>query len=207
MKTLKFKFVDGTSSTVEISDELAKVYEQIIKYEKKVHRKDTRRHTSIDAMKEYGREMVDHSADVEEALERENQIRLEEERDDRELKREEERQARQLQYLTERLTQRQAQAYFEHTYLKLKKVEIAKNMHITEGAVRKLILKAEENLEKLRQKEIEEEKAEIERIQEKIKDNAVLLSAQEKVRKHQSLTKEESDELNLHFLRVLFNEI
>lgn len=43
MKTLIFKFVDGTSTTVEISDELAEVYEQIIKYEKKVHRKDTRR--------------------------------------------------------------------------------------------------------------------------------------------------------------------
>ena len=140
-------------------------------------------------------------------LEREKQIRLEEERDDRELQREEKRQARQLKYLTECLTQRQAQVYFEYTYLKLKKVQIAKNMHITEGAVRKLILKAEENLKKLRQKEIEEEKAEIARIQEKIKDNAVLLSAQEKVRKKQKLTKEESDELNLHFLRVLFNEI
>lgn len=134
-------------------------------------------------------------------------IRLEEERDDRELQHEERRQARQLKYLTERLTQRQAQVYFEYTYLKLKKVQIAKNMHITEGAVRKLILKAEDNLKKLRQKEIEEDRAEIARIQETIKDNAVLLSAQEKVRKHQKLTKEEGDELNLHFLRVLFKEI
>ncbi|MBD5131210.1 MAG: hypothetical protein HDT28_01235 [Clostridiales bacterium] len=207
MRIITFKFVDGTSSTVEISDELAEVYEQIIKYEKKVHRKDTRRHTSIDAMKEHGYEVADPDADIEEVLEREKQIRLEEERDDRELQCEEKRQARQLKYLTERLTQRQAQVYFEYTYLKLKKVQIAKNMHITEGAVRKLILKAEENLKKLRQKEIEEEKAEIARIQEKIKDNAVLLSAQEKVRKHQKLTKEESDELNLHFLRVLFKEI
>lgn len=207
MKTITFKFVDGTNSTVEISDELADVYEQIIKYEKKVHRKDTRRHTSIDAMKEHGYEVADPDADIEEVLEREKQMRLEEERDDRELQREEKRQARQLKYLTERLTQRQAQVYFEYTYLKLKKVQIAKNMHITEGAVRKLILKAEENLKKHRQKEIEEEKAEIARIQEKIKDNAILLSAQEKVRKHQKLTKEESDELNLHFLRVLFKEI
>ncbi|MCH5165515.1 MAG: hypothetical protein J1G01_03840 [Clostridiales bacterium] len=207
MKTMTFKFVDGTSSTVEISDELADVYEKIIKYEKKVHRKDTRRHTSIDAMKEYGYEVVDPDADIDEIIEREELLQLEQERNDRELRKEEKKQARQLKYLTERLTHRQAQAYFEFTYLKLKKVEIAKNMHITEGAVRKLILKAEENLEKLRQKEIEEDEAELARIQEKIKDNVTLLSAQEKVRTHKKLTKEENDALNLHMLQVLFGEI
>ena len=96
MKTITFKFVDGTSSTVEISDELADVYEQIIKYEKKVHRKDTRRHTSIEAMKEHGYEVANLDADLEEVREREKQILHEEERDDRELQREENRQARQL---------------------------------------------------------------------------------------------------------------
>lgn len=207
MKTITFKFVNSTSTTVEISDELAKVYEKIIKYEKKVHRKDTRRHTSIDAMKEHGYEVVDTNAHIDEVLEREELLRLEQERDEREARREEEKQARQLKYLTERLTQRQAQAYFEFAYLKLKKVEIAENMHITEGAVRKLILKAEENLEKLRQKEIEEDEAELARMYEKIKDNAPLLSAQEKVRTHEKLTREENDALNLHLLQVLFGEI
>lgn len=77
MKTITFKFADGTSTTVEISDELAEVYEQIIKYEKKVHRKDTRQHTSIDAMKENRREVVELNADVEEAIEREELLCIE----------------------------------------------------------------------------------------------------------------------------------
>ena len=45
------------------------------------------------------------------------------------------------------LTPRQAEAYFLFQYLKIKKVEIAKSMGVTEGAVRKLILKAQKNLQ------------------------------------------------------------
>ncbi|MFR5062111.1 MAG: hypothetical protein ACLTEK_03760 [Christensenellales bacterium] len=52
--------------------------------------------------------------------------------------------------LEDTLTPRQAQAYFLFQYLKIKKIEIAKSMGITEGAVRKLILKAQANLEKQR---------------------------------------------------------
>lgn len=48
-------------------------------------------------------------------------------------------------------------------------------MHIAEGAVLKLILKAEENLEKLRQKEAEENEAKHARVHEKIKDITMLL--------------------------------
>ncbi|MFR6055141.1 MAG: sigma factor-like helix-turn-helix DNA-binding protein [Eubacteriales bacterium] len=58
--------------------------------------------------------------------------------------------------LEEVLTPRQAKAYFLFQYLKIKKVEIAKSMGITEGAVRKLILKARANLEKQR---VEDEQA------------------------------------------------
>ena len=36
------------------------------------------------------------------------------------------------------LTYRQADAYFRHKYLHLKKTEIAKGMNVTEGAVRNL---------------------------------------------------------------------
>lgn len=43
MKIINYKFVDGTSMEVEISDEFAEIYEQKIKYEKKEYRKDTRR--------------------------------------------------------------------------------------------------------------------------------------------------------------------
>ena len=64
--------------------------------------------------------------------------------------------ARRKKQLEDTLTPRQAQAYFLFQYLKIKKVEIAKSMGITEGAVRKLILKAQANLEKQR---IENEQA------------------------------------------------
>lgn len=53
------------------------------------------------------------------------------------------------------LTEKQALAYFYSKFVKMKKVHIAKLMGITEGAVRKLILKAETNLQKLSIKKIE----------------------------------------------------
>lgn len=94
MKIINFKFVDGTCTAIEISDEFAEVYEQIIKYEKKVYRKDTRRRTSIDAMKKYGREIVGLNADVEEAIESDELLCIEQERYEREERREENKQVR-----------------------------------------------------------------------------------------------------------------
>lgn len=47
------------------------------------------------------------------------------------------------------LTPRQAQAYFEHKYLKRKNVDIAARMSISEGTVRKLVKKAVVSLEKI----------------------------------------------------------
>jgi len=48
------------------------------------------------------------------------------------------------------LTYRQADAYFRHKYLNIQKTEIARYLNVTEGAVRKLIKKAEVNLQKYR---------------------------------------------------------
>lgn len=97
---------------------------------------------------------------------------------------------RKKNYLEHNLTPRQAQAYFDFTYLHLKKVRIAENMHITECAVRKLILKAEENLAKLREKRQEE----------------ILQSAHEKTSKKKRLNKRENEALNLLLLQTLFEE-
>lgn len=63
-------------------------------------------------------------------------------------------------------------------------------MHITEGAVRKLILKAEESLAKLREKRQEE----------------ILQSVQEKTSKKKRLNKKENEALNLLLLQTLFEE-
>lgn len=48
------------------------------------------------------------------------------------------------------LTYRQADAYFRHKYLHIKKTEIAKYLGVTEGAVRKLIKKTESYLREYR---------------------------------------------------------
>lgn len=47
------------------------------------------------------------------------------------------------------LTEKQALAYFYTKFVKMKTVDIAKLMGVTEGAIRKLFIKAEANLQKL----------------------------------------------------------
>ncbi len=39
MKVIQYKLADGKTIDIEVSDEVAEVYEQIVTYEKKVHRK------------------------------------------------------------------------------------------------------------------------------------------------------------------------
>lgn len=47
MQTIKYKFADGTTSTVEVSDELHAVHLEIVQQEKRNHWRETRRHTSL----------------------------------------------------------------------------------------------------------------------------------------------------------------
>jgi len=197
MKTIKYKLVDGHSVDIEVSDEIAEVYEQILTYEKKVHRKETRRHVSLDFLKESGRDLPDKQTDIESTIEREAKYAAEMRRDKAEERAKERRLNKHRAELNRKLTPRQAQAYFEFTYLGLKKVEIAKNMNVTEGAIRKLILKAEDNLDKLHAKEIEAKK---------LAQDSVLQSARKKAADKIPLTKEENEALNLCLLQALFGK-
>lgn len=43
MQTIKYKFADGTTSTVEVSDELHAVHLEIVQQEKRNHWRETRR--------------------------------------------------------------------------------------------------------------------------------------------------------------------
>lgn len=150
MRTITYVFVDKHKETIEVDDSVAEVYEELLKYEKKVNRKETRRHVSLEKMLEDGFDFSDPTADIEYIWEQ-----REKEAQERELLQlEQKRLDRQRKNLETKLTPRQAEAYFMFKYLKMKKVKIAEEMGITEGAVRKLVLKAEENLEKYRQKEI-----------------------------------------------------
>ena len=47
MQTIKYKFADGTTSTVEVSDELHAVHLEIVQQEKRNHWRETRRHTAL----------------------------------------------------------------------------------------------------------------------------------------------------------------
>lgn len=139
MQIIKYKFHDGHTEEIEVSEEVAAVFEELQKYEKKVERKEIRRHISLDMLKEKGFEFADHSGDIVDAIDK-REAEARERQAEKERKAKLAKRKRQLERL---LTPRQTEAYFKFEYLKIKKVEIAKSMGVTEDAVRKLIAKAE----------------------------------------------------------------
>ncbi len=139
-------------------------------------------------MLEDGFDFPDPTADIEYIWEQREKEEQERER----LRLEQNRLDRQRESLETKLTPRQAESYFMFKYLKMKKVKIAEEMGVTEGAVRKLVLKAEENLEKYRQKEMEAK-------QEKKRQKR---AEQKERKKAEKQTEEMSFELRL--LKALF---
>ena len=146
MTLIHYKFADGHMEEIEVTEAIAAAFEQLEKYEKKVERKETRRHISYERLIESGFVFSDESEDILDALERQ-------EREDAEWQEELSRR-RNLEHKKKEifslLTFRQADAYFRHRYLHIKKTEIARHMGVTEGAVRKLIKKAESALREYR---------------------------------------------------------
>ena len=152
MPLITYKFADRHTEEIEVSEEVAAAFEQFLIYEEKVKRKETRRHKSLEKLAEKGFDKPAPNTDVFEIWEKREQEEFELRQEQRRKQKLNERKKQ----LEDTLTPRQAEAYFLFQYLKIKKVEIAKSMGITEGAVRKLILKAQANLEKQR---IENEQA------------------------------------------------
>ena len=152
MPLITYKFADGHSEEIEVSCEVAKTYAQILKYEKRIKRRDTGRLKSLEELAEKGFEPPAPNTDVFKIWDKREQEKFEL----RQEQRRKEKLSERKKQLEDIRTPRQAKAYFLFQYLKIKKVEIAKSMGITEGAVRKLILKARANLEKQR---VEDEQA------------------------------------------------
>lgn len=146
MPLITYKFADGHSEEIEVSEEVAAAFEQLLIYEEKVKRKETRRHKSLEKLAEKGFDKPAPNTDVFEIWEKREQEEFELRQEQRRKEKLDERKKQ----LEDTLTPRQTQTYFLFQYLKIKKVEIAKSMGITEGAVRKLIKKAEVNLQKYR---------------------------------------------------------
>ncbi len=194
MKTITYTFADGHKQEIEVTDEIADVFYELEKYEKKVNRKETRRHTSLQMLEEEGFEFADPEADIDTVGKKQEQAELEEEIEQIE----EERLEHQRKRLDAKLTPRQAEAYFMFKYMNMKKVDIADEMGVTEGAVRKLILKAEDNLEKLRQKALEERK---EKKRQKRKE-----ARKRKRESERALKQTEIESAELRLLKALFGK-
>ena len=60
MKTIQYKFNDGTIKQVSVTDELYALHLELLQEEKRNHWKETRRHISLDYLMEQGADIADH---------------------------------------------------------------------------------------------------------------------------------------------------
>lgn len=77
MPLITYKFADGHSEEIEVSDEVAAAFAQLEKYEKKVERKETRRHVSLNLLMENGFDFSADDTDILDVLDKEEQEKSE----------------------------------------------------------------------------------------------------------------------------------
>ena len=63
MQKIKYKFADGTTSEIEVTDELYALHLELVQQEKRNHWKETRRHISLNYLTENGIDFEDKAAD------------------------------------------------------------------------------------------------------------------------------------------------
>ena len=64
MQVIIYKFVDGTTNEIEVTDELYLIHLELVQMEKRNHWRETRRHTSLNYLIENGIDFEDNSADT-----------------------------------------------------------------------------------------------------------------------------------------------
>ena len=64
MQTIKYRFSDGTTSEIEVTDEFYTLYAELVQQEKRNHWKETRRHTSLEYLNENGIDFESPAADL-----------------------------------------------------------------------------------------------------------------------------------------------
>ncbi len=69
MPTIKYTFADGTTSEIEVTDEIYALHLQLVQEEKRNHWRETRRHTSLNYLMELGVDFTDTAADPVAAVE------------------------------------------------------------------------------------------------------------------------------------------
>ena len=62
MKTIQYKFNDGTIKEISVTDELYSLHLELLQEEKRNHWRETRRHISLDYLIEYGADIADHDS-------------------------------------------------------------------------------------------------------------------------------------------------
>ena len=62
MKTIQYKFNDGTIKEISVTDELYALHLELLQEEKCNHWKETRRHISLDYLMEQGADIADHDS-------------------------------------------------------------------------------------------------------------------------------------------------
>ena len=64
MQVIKYKFADGTTNEVEVTEELYNIHLELLQQEKRNHWRETRRHTSLYYFTDMGIDFEDKSADT-----------------------------------------------------------------------------------------------------------------------------------------------
>ena len=64
MQTIKYRFADGTTSEIEVTDEFYTQYAELVQQEKRNHWKETRRFISLDYLNENGIDFASPAADL-----------------------------------------------------------------------------------------------------------------------------------------------
>lgn len=63
MQKIKYTFADGTTSEIEVTNEIYALHLQLVQEEKRNHWRETRRHTSLNYLMELGVDFADTAAD------------------------------------------------------------------------------------------------------------------------------------------------
>ena len=64
MQTIKYTFADGTTSTVEVTEDIYLIHLELLQQEKRNHWKETRRHTSLYYFTDMGIDFEDKRIDI-----------------------------------------------------------------------------------------------------------------------------------------------
>lgn len=64
MQKINYEFADGTTSEIEVTDELYALHLELVQQEKRNHWKETRRHISLNYLTENGIDFEDKAADI-----------------------------------------------------------------------------------------------------------------------------------------------